>query len=162
MRMYEIIPAYREVMNDIEANDGELTTELKARLDAVTVTLEQKIEAYCSWYREISKQTKAIEEELNYIRRRKLASENIEAFIKSQVLEALETLGVERGQFGNRKTWIQPNSQATLEIQDESAVPDDFLVVEKKVDRESLKSYIVSGGEVPGCTVARGSHLRIS
>ncbi len=162
MRLYEIIPEYRAVMQEIEDAAGELTPELVAKLNSVTASLETKIESYARWYKELDREGKAREEELEYQKRLVAANQNTKEFVKSEIRNALQEMDVTAGKFGNRKVWMQKNSQKSLIIVDEGRVPRDFIRLRPEVMRDDLKSYIEAGNEVDGCSVVQGYHLRIS
>lgn len=161
MRLFELLPQYEEVLWEVDES-GELTPELKTRLEEVVVPLEQKCENYAKWFRSLSAEAAATEIEIRWMQRRLRSLESQQEYIKESLSEAMERMGVERGQFGNRKVWFQNNSQPSLVVADESVVPDDFFRVERSVDRESLKDYLAKGNEVAGCSLQRGKHLRIS
>lgn len=48
-----------------------------------------------------------------------------------------------------------------MSIADESKLPGDFIIMERKVDRRALIDYLKGGGEVEGCELVQGESLRI-
>lgn len=162
MQLYELADSYRRIIRKIEDNDGELTEETMAELEAASSSLEEKIHNYCSWYRSTESMLRAVSEEIEYLRRRKARLEAQSEFIKNGVSDALAAMGADRFDNGRRKAWIQRNAQPSVVIDDQAAIPEEYWEVTRTPKRSLISSVLSTGHPVPGTRLVTGTHVRIS
>jgi hypothetical protein len=155
MKMYEIVLAYREIMEEIDADDGEVTPEVASRLDAVESRLEDKADSYAALIAEFEAEAKAFGEESSRLAKRRQVASNRAKRLRGLLREAMEAVGVDsvrssRFQIRIKKA-SRPSFDAKVMVED---IPSEFIRTELLLDYQ--KAYDAwKKGMIPDCLEVR-------
>jgi len=139
--------------------DGEFTPESLARLEALQLTLDQKGEAYAVVHAQLEAEAKSNKELADYYTQRAKARSNVAARLKQRLQGEMVRLGVTK-LAGPRGSACLQESPPSVAIPDESAVPSDYTVVERKVRRRDVLEALKAGQTFEWASLVRGKHLR--
>ena len=145
MKLYEIAGEYRDVMDDIEENGGEVTDDLQKRLDAIKDDFMAKADAMCGLIREYRAEAEALKEEENRIRARKQAAENKVESLRSYLFHHMEVMGVDKVKTGKFTAWKATSANPSIRWNGPTGIPEEFTKVERKFDYERAMVALKNG-----------------
>ena len=129
-------------------------------MDAVDAALEEKLESTAKVIRNLEAEADALEAEEKRLKARKTAVRNRIADIKGYVQENLEAMGKDKVTSGIFKWSIQANAPS-VNILDESLIPDDYWKIERKPMKTEIKKAIEAGELTEGVELVRTKSLRL-
>ena len=133
---------------------------VSAAMDAVDAALEEKLESTAKVIRNLEAEAEALEAEEKWLRARKTAVRNRIADIKGYVQQNLDAMGKDKVTSGIFKWSIQANAPS-VNILDESLIPDDYWKIERKPMKTEIKKAIESGELTEGVELVRTKSLRL-
>lgn len=155
MKLYEINDIYTNVMNlDLPEE------ELNPILENIQGELTDKAENIAKLIQNLKSDVDAYKAEEARLKERRQATERRIESIKNYLQNSMITTDNRKFKAGVFSFNIQKNPPS-LKIEDENKVPDEFIVLERKVDKTSLKKAIQEGLEVDGITLEQTESLRI-
>lgn len=141
--------------------NGELSEESIARLDALNLTLAQKAEAYAVVYNQLTTEACANKELVGVYEKRAKARRNTAERLKKRLYDEMMRLGVkELG--GHAMRACVEWSPHSVDVLDVNALPEEYKTthVEVKVERKRLIDALKAGAQIAAARLTRGSHLR--
>ena len=154
MRLYDIT----EIYENLENIDDEVA--VAAAMDSVDAALEEKLESTAKVIRNLEAEAEALEAEEKRLKARKTAVKNRIADIKGYVQQNLEAMGKDKVTSGIFKWSIQVNAPS-VNILDESLIPDDYWKIERKPMKTEIKKAIEAGELTEGVELVRTKSLRL-
>ena len=154
MKLYDIA----EIYENLENIDDEVA--VAAAIDAVDAALEEKLESTAKVIRNLEAEADGLEAEEKRLKARKTAVRNRIADIKGYVQENLEAMGKDKVTSGIFKWSIQANAPS-VNILDESLIPDDYWKIERKPMKTEIKKAIEAGELTEGVELVRTKSLRL-
>lgn len=154
MKLYDIA----EIYENLENIDDEVA--VAAAMDAVDAALEEKLESTAKVIRNLEAEAEGLEAEEKRLKARKMAVRNRIADIKGYVQENLEAIGKDKVTSGIFKWSIQANAPS-VNILDESLIPDDYWKIERKPMKTEIKKAIEAGELTEGVELVRTKSLRL-
>lgn len=154
MKLYDIA----EIYENLENIDDEVA--VSAAMDSVDAALEEKLESTAKVIRNLEAEAEALEAEEKRLRARKTAVRNRIADIKGYVQQNLEAMGKDKVTSGIFKWSIQANAPS-VNILDESLIPDDYWKIERKPMKTEIKKAIEAGELTEGVELVRTKSLRL-
>ena len=154
MKLYDIA----EIYENLENIDDEVA--VATAMDAVEATLEEKLESTAKVIRNLEAEAEALEAEEKRLKARKTAVRNRIADIKGYVQVNLEAMGKDKVTSGIFKWSIQANAPS-VNILDESLIPDNFWKIERKPMKTEIKKAIEAGELTEGAELVRTKSLRL-
>lgn len=154
MKLYDIA----EIYENLENIDDEVA--VATAMDAVDAALEEKLESTAKVIRNLEAEAEALEAEEKRLKARKTAVRNRIADIKGYVQENLEAMGKDKVTSGIFKWSIQANAPS-VNILDESLIPDNFWKIERKPMKTEIKKAIEAGELTEGVELVRTKSLRL-
>ena len=154
MKLYDIA----EIYENLENIDDEVA--VSAAMDSVDAALEEKLESTAKVIRNLEAEADALEAEEKRLKARKTAVRNRIADIKGYVQENLEAMGKDKVTSGIFKWSIQANAPS-VNILDESLIPDDYWKIERKPMKTEIKKAIEAGELTEGVELVRTKSLRL-
>lgn len=154
MKLYDIA----EIYENLENIDDEVA--VATAMDAVDAALEEKLESTAKVIRNLEAEAEALEAEEKRLKARKTAVRNRIADIKGYVQENLEAMGKDKVISGIFKWSIQANAPS-VNIIDESLIPDDYWKIERKPMKTEIKKAIEAGELTEGVELVRTKSLRL-
>lgn len=154
MKLYDIA----EIYENLENIDDEVA--VAAAMDGVDAALEEKLESTAKVIRNLEAEAEALEAEEKRLKARKTAVRNRIADIKGYVQENLEAMGKDKVTSGIFKWSIQANAPS-VNILDESLIPDAYWKIERKPMKTEIKKAIEAGELTEGVELVRTKSLRL-
>lgn len=154
MKLYDIA----EIYENLENIDDDVA--VAAAMDAVDAALEEKLELTAKVIRNLEAEADGLEAEEKRLKARKTAVKNRIADIKGYVQQNLEVMGKDKVSSGIFKWSIQANAPS-VNILDESLIPDDYWKIERKPMKTEIKKAIEAGELTEGVELVRTKSLRL-
>ena len=162
--LYDLTDQYKAVLDEIEANGGELSEELLARFQAIEGDWDHKIAACAAMSDHLRLMGSAFREIADRKRRLAVAYAGSAASLKTYIAMNMQAMGnskVEDKEIGVRVRLC--NSPASAEALDESATPTTFLIPQPPtVDKKGILAALKQDQDVAGWQLVTGrKHVRI-
>lgn len=159
MKLYEIAPALRFALDDIEV-DPETGEILNAdALHAVEAQAAEKVEATALYLRELDAEAKATKEEADRMLARVKSLQKRSDYLKAMLLNALHATGkVKTG-----RVTVSIRTTQAVQINQEQAIPEAYTTVKTTVspNKVAIKQALLDGVEVPGCHIEERESVQI-
>lgn len=151
MKLYEIAPALRFALDDIEVNPetGEILNA--DALHAVEAQAAEKVEATALYLRELDAEAKAAKEEADRMLARVKSMQKRSDYLKAMLLDALHATGkVKTG-----RVTVSIRTTQAVEIEEGANLPEAYTTVKTTVNpnKVAIKQALLDGVEVPGCSL---------
>ena len=147
MKLYELTGAFNQVADMLEY-DSENAAIIDT-LESIDLAIEEKADQEAS--------SKAFDEEIKRMRERKQAVDNNVKRMKLSLQNAMVEIGKTKFKTDLFSFNIQKN-QPSVEIVDESLIPDKFKKVTIDFDKTAIKK---AEEDVPGMEIKQSESLRI-
>lgn len=154
MKLYEIADIYTN-LEEIEED-----VDISSALANVEGALEDKLESIAKVIKNLDAMADAYEDEERRLKAKKQAAKNRIDGLKKYVKNNLEVIGKDKVEAGIFK-WSLQNSPPKLVITDESLIPDEFFVIERKPIKSEIKKAIEMDQIIDGAEIVREKHLRL-
>lgn len=169
LEISEDLLALEILIDDCTKDDGELDTTVATPLDEWFAQLmddrDRKLDNYGALVREKLLRVKARKEEVERLSARIRADENQAKYLKQRMLEFfdrhnIKKLDTKRFKFSARGNGgLEPLDRP----EDATTLPKEYQKIIVEADTDAIRKAIVSGVEVPGCSLKpRGRHLQIN
>lgn len=139
--------------------EGELTPELEEALAINEANLTVKAENYAASMAMFNASVEAAKTERKrldaYIKR----AENAQERMKSALSTALETFGIDKLEVGTYR--ISFRKSEGVVITDEVAIPDNYVIVETKINKAQLKADLKNGLAISGAHLETRKNIQI-
>ena len=158
MKLYEITDEFLG-LDDIE---DELI-DIEVELNKLEIAFSEKAENIAKLVRSLEAQKDALATEAKRLTEKRDATQNRIDSLKAYLKAEMERIGRDKIQAGIFRVRLQ-NSPLTIDIIEESKIPDEFKSVEEiiKIDKRGIIELLKSTGEVPaGVTPIQRQHIRI-
>ena len=159
--LYKINEKMLTLLNDIEANEGELTDEVISQLEITNDELQTKSESYLSVIKNRESLNTQIDEEVKRLQAMKKANNNLVLRLKNSLLNAVNIFGeFEVGliKFGLRKS-------TTVEVTGiVNELPKEFKTVKvtEQPNKSEIKKSLQKGEQIEGCALITNYNLKIN
>lgn len=155
MKLYELTGAFNQVADMLEF-DSENAAIIDT-LESLDLAIEEKADGYAKLIRNQEASSKAFDEEIKRMRERKQAVDNNVKRMKLSLQNAMVEIGKTKFKTDLFSFNIQKN-QPSVEIIDESLIPDKFKKVTIDFDKNAIKK---AEEDVPGVEIKQSESLRI-
>lgn len=153
MTLYEIDSA---IMACIDAETGEIVDP--AKLEALQMERERKIENVALWVKNLKALTSAIKAEKDALAER-------EAIHKAKIESLSKWLvgALDGAKFETPKVKISFRNSEAVEITDASAIPAEYIreKVETAPDKTAIKEALKSNFQIPGAILVQNKNIQI-
>ena len=156
MKLYEIAEEYRKLANAIE--EGLIPEEaVDDMLEAVQIPFEEKVDSLASWVKELTADSEGIGAEIKRLQERKKSKDATIERVKSAILKAMETTGVNKVETPRNKVTTRKSSH--VEVVDinalmESDYAEEYLrYSEPSVNKNAVSKALKEGKVVAGCVL---------
>jgi len=158
--LYNITAEQRDLINEIEALEGELTPDMEIKLAINESQLQQKSIGYLEIIKKKEAYNTLIDTEIKRLQALKKQSNNTIGFLKENLLNAVKTFGgyeVGLSKFGTRKS-------SSVEVEDVNNLPKEYKVVTvtERADKKKLKEALKGGKEIEGVWINEHLNLKIN
>lgn len=139
--------------------EGELTPELEERLAINEANLEVKAEDYIVSVNMLKANATAAREEIKRLQAFVRRCDNAEERMTNALATALQTFDKPRLEVGTHRLSFR-KSEAVV-ITDEVAIPNEYIVVETKINKANIKADLKAGATIPGAFLEERRNLQI-
>lgn len=156
MNLYEIKKELEEaILNSVDMETGEITNpEL---LDSLNMALNEKRENIALYIKNLTCDSKAIDEEIKNLTARKRSINNKVDWLKQYLANDLQG-----NKFETAKVVVSFRKSKAVEINPDAEIPDEFLIQqEPKPDKTALKKAIQAGAVINGVSIVEKSNISI-
>jgi uncharacterized protein YigA (DUF484 family) len=157
--LYQIKNEYFELMEQIEAQGGEITDEISEALTINETHLKEKSLAYMDFIGSLEAKNQRIDTEVKRLQQMKRANDKIVERMKM----ALATAVIEFGDFESGLHSFTTRKSESIEVEDVSLLPQEYvkIKVEQMADKVKIKEAMKQGIEVTGARVVTKQNLSI-
>jgi hypothetical protein len=158
--LFEITLTQRELINEIELMEGELTPEMEQHLVITKGELEQKSIAYLEVIRKKESFNDLIDNEIKRLQAMKKSNANLIDRLSDNLLTAVKVFG--EFTIGTQKFGTRKSSQVIVE--DVNSLPKEYktIKVTEAADKKALKEALQSGEEIEGVYIQENLNLKIN
>jgi hypothetical protein len=161
--LYELSTELATINDEIISADGELTPDLEARLDSVSLDFRAKSQGIAKWTLDIAGVEAMIETEIARLQRKKKAAENLRTRLKAYIKGCMEQADVQKIESPTINLRIQKNTPS-VDILAEDQIPAKFIRITQvtELDKAGMLTALKNGEDVPGARlITERTHLRI-
>ena len=159
MTIFNISENFNQIMNEIESNGGEVTTQIDEQLAILECDLQTKSVSYVSAIKHFEGNNTIIDAEIKRLQAMKKANDNVVDRMKYAIKFAMETFGIEKIDLPLNK--ISFRKSESVEITDESLLPSNCYVMKRMPDKTVIKALIKAGGIFSGAELRVNQNLQI-
>jgi len=158
--LFEITLTQKELINEIELMEGELTPEMEKHLVITKGELEQKSIAYLEVIRKKESFNDLIDNEIKRLQAMKKSNANLIDRLSDNLLTAVKVFG--EFTIGTQKFGTRKSSQVIVE--DVNSLPKEYktIKVTEAADKKALKEALQSGEEIEGVYIQENLNLKIN
>ena len=161
MKLYEIKSEYEMLLQAAfdcaEENEGVIPDDLADALDSVEAKYEEKIHNCLLYYKNQQAEADAINAETKKLSARAKAAANRAEWMK-KYLKSCCPEGVKCSFPDTAISWRKSKS---VEILDETKIPEDYCKIKITPSKTAIKQAIESGVVVPGASIVEKLNLQI-
>lgn len=157
--LYNITTEQLRINELLEELEGELSPELEEALIINEDNFLAKSEGYIESIAYFKARAEAADVRIKEYQRIKRIAENAEKRLKERMQWAMEVLGRDKVEVGLHKMSLR-SSQA-VNITDEAHIPNQYIKVETKIDKESLKRDLKAGLVIEGAELITNKSIQI-
>jgi hypothetical protein len=159
MTLYRITSEQLRINELLEELEGELNPELEEALIINEENFMTKSEGYIESIAYFKAKQEAAKVRIEEYQRIKRIAENAEKKLKERMQWAMETLGRDKVEVGLHKMSLR-SSQA-VNITNEAHIPNQYIKVETKIDKDALRRDLKAGLVVEGAELITNKSLQI-
>jgi len=159
LRLYELAPAYAYLIDALD-DDGD-ASDGHAHLDALSDAIDAKAASIAQVLSQLDAESEALRAEEKRLAARRQARERRAESLRDYLRMSLDAAGVAKIKSATHTISVGDGPQRVV-VEDEGAVPQEFLRTKIEIDKRAILVAMQSLGEcVPGTRVERGRVLRI-
>ena len=159
--LYHIETEYRELINQVELSEGELTPEMEEQLMINETQLQSKSIAYLEFIGSKESFNTRIDDEIKRLQALKKSNNTLISNLKGRLLQAVKLYGafeVGLTKFGTRK------SQQVIVNVNANELDNEFKTVKitEAPNKKAIKDAIKAGQSIEGCELMDVENLKIN
>ena len=160
MTLYEITGQFLELLTWAEDPDVD-DQAFSDTMEALSYEIEEKADGYAKVIRQLQGQVDAIKAEIDRLSGRKDAIENHIKAMKGNLEQSMIATGKEKFKTDLFSFNIQNNAPSVVLDVDEDKVPEQFIVITKKVDKKGIGQALKNGDQIDFAHLEQSRSLRI-
>lgn len=154
--LYELTDQYKMLQNFIEENNAE---GFELALSQIIGDIGEKLEGYAMVLKNIESDIAGIKSEEKRLADRRKAMESNLARIKENMADSLLT--VEGNRVKTEKFTFSFRKSTSVQIENDAAIPPQFIKVEKTISRSELAKALKAGEQIEGAQLVENQSLSI-
>lgn len=159
LRLYELAPAYAYLIDALD-DDGD-ASDGHAHLDALSDAIDAKAASIAHVLAQLDAEAEMMRAEEKRLAARRQARERRAESLRDYLRMSLDAAGVSKIKSATHTISVGDGPQRVV-VEDEGAIPAEFLRTKIEIDKRAILVAMQSLGEcVPGTRVERGRVLRI-
>lgn len=157
--LYQITKEQEYLNYLLEESGGELTPEIEEALAINMENMAEKSANYCATIAKYSAMGAAIKAEVQRLQAYAKTCARIEETLKARMLDAMQTFGIDKMEVGTYR--LGTRKSTAVVIDNEAAIPSQFIKVTTSVDKTAIKAAIKEGQEVAGAHIETNINISI-
>lgn len=158
-KLYEITNEY-QTLCDMSLETDEDVRAFLDLMNGVKAEFDTKAENLVKLIRNIESEADAYKAEADALMKRARVEQNRADRIKDYLEREFRAIGGGKRTVGLFTLAIQKNPPA-LDIVNEKAVPEEYCIYERKIDKSKLKDALKDGAEIIGVSLVQRDSMRI-
>jgi hypothetical protein len=155
--LIELNKEYKELMNLLSENEGEITEEMELQLTRNLIESKDKISGYVLM---LDRYESEIEFTKSQIKKAKEYIDKLDAQKAKLEKIALDVVNSRGSKLeGNNGNWINKRKSSSLNVYDQDLIPPIFTKIEIKLDNSAIKDALKKGEEIPGARLDENVNL---
>ena len=159
MTLYEIEKQYQEILV-IDESDPDMLAAKKQALDEINESLEIKADNIARFIRNLDADITALKAEEERLAEKRKTLQNKQAWLKEYLFNTLKALNLQSVKAGIFTVAIRKNPPSVA-VKDQTLIPQEFFIVEPKLDLRAIAEKLKAGEQVPGAELTQGESLAI-
>lgn len=157
--LFDITAEQRRINDALMESGGELTPELEEALLVNAENFAVKVEGYTTSIRKFDALAEAADAEIKRIQAIKKSATNSAKRLKESLAYGMEVMGMDKAEIGLNK--LSFRTSTAVNITDEVRIPNQYIKVETKIDKESLKRDLKAGLVIEGAELITNRNLQL-
>ena len=157
--LYRISVEQQALNEQLFEAEGELTPELEEALIINEANLTLKAEDYITSMAMFAASAEAAKAEIKRLQAFVKRADNAQERMKNALTFALETFGIDKMEVGTHR--ISFRKSEGVVITNEVAIPNEYIIVETKVNKAQLKADLKAGAVVSGAHLETRKNIQI-
>lgn len=157
--LYEINKDFQNWLLKVEDNEGEVTEELMIEFENIGGDFEVKAEAYAVLIKQKKAESEAIKAEKLRLTERQAQAEKTVSGLTERLTNALNLFGKDK--FETSKCKVSFRTSKSVEITDETLIPDEYFKITKTPNKTNIKTAINEGKEIKGAVITENKNIQI-
>ena len=157
--LYEINNEYFNWLEKAQEADGEIGQDLFIEFEHICNEFATKAEAYAVLIKQLNGEADILKAEEDRIAERRKKAEKTAETLKQRLAESMHFFGKDK--FETSKCKVSFRTSKSVEITDETLIPDEYFKTERKVIKTDIKTAITEGKEVAGAVLVEKKNIQI-
>lgn len=172
MTLYQLSEQERAISEALEENGGELTPEIEALMVENAELFPKKIDGYGVMLRKFKALEENCDSEAKRIQAIKKTAQNAQKNMREHILNTMVQFGFDKLEGATTKMWV--GKSKSLEVDEEELLAQykdkidalneclpDYLTVEVKVSKKTIKDQFKGDVMPAGCSISENETLTI-
>jgi len=156
--LYQIGEEQKELLSEIENNEGEITTAIAERMNLLAENIEEKAIAFGFVIKQFEGEESLIDAEIKRLQELKKAKAKTKDYLKERISAALIEFGIEKVETPLLKLSFRKSE--SVEIIDESLLEAKYFNYKPSIDKTAIKAGLKEG-EVSGARMVTNLNLQV-
>jgi hypothetical protein len=157
--LFNITAEQRRINDALMESGGELTPELEEALLINSENFAVKVEGYATSIHQFEAFADAADAEIKRLMALKKSAQGAAKRLKDNLAYGMEVMGYDKVDMGLHK--LSFRSSTAVNITDEVRIPNQYIKVETKIDKESLKRDLKAGLVIEGAELITSRNLQL-
>lgn len=157
--LFNITAEQRRINDALMESGGELTPELEEALIINAENFAVKVEGYATSIHQFEAFAEAADAEIKRLTALKKSAQGAVKRLKDNLAYGMEVMGYDKVDMGLHK--LSFRTSTAVNITDEVRIPNQYIKVETKIDKESLKRDLKAGLVVEGAELVTNKSIQI-
>lgn len=157
--LFKITSEQVRINDMLMESGGELTPELEEALIINAENFQLKVEGYATSIHRFDALAEAADAEIKRLMAIKKSAQGAQKRLKDTLATAMEVFGYDKYDIGLHK--LSFRSSQAVNILNEAHIPNQYIKVETKIDKESLKRDLKAGLVIEGAELVTNRNLQI-
>jgi len=160
LTLQELVGHRRLLEDELVLTEGEVTDDLISRLLAIQGATKDKVERTIDFLNYCESQAEMFRSEADkiYAKAQKYEGtyERLREYVKgTMIANSIDSVP------GNNFGFVIERAKNSVEVFDESAVPEEFVKIHRRIDKEPLRQALKDGRQIPGAHLVEGQRFSV-
>jgi hypothetical protein len=157
--LFNITAEQKRINDALMESGGELTPELEEALVINAENFAVKVEGYATSIHQFEAYAEAADAEIKRLTALKKSAQGAAKRLKDNLAYGMEVMGYDKVDMGLHK--ISFRTSTAVNITDEVRIPNNYIKVETKIDKEALRRDLKAGLVVEGAELVTNRNLQL-